>query len=496
MSQCEDQDERESVLQYRKIMRYFPLQVKRNFLFRFLKRNFFALCLLFALPLSPAHAQMELPQEALADLVKPSVVRIALHVKGNARIPAVKVDIKQRLIAVVPNSFTEVPVDEYLTGSGFIIHPDGFIATNAHVVSEGTVKVGLASESALSAMFQNALFLSDDEMEQFLESASGEEFTRHVLNYVIEKSTFRFSSELAVLRPDSEEAPIADLLSEGFPAKIVSVNESFATDERDVAILKIEERNLPALKLGTSENLSVGTRAFILGFPASAEVNENNPAEATFTGGLVSALKQSSDKSFKLFQTDAKVSQGSSGGPLFDDQGEVVGMITFQTDGLARETGDNFAFALPIELVKTAALEARVPFVEGAYGENFKQGFFLYAEKHCDRALEYFNRAKEANALFLPGLYVDPYVKKCEDLKLSGLSLDSTWDEIGGGIRNLGNPFFYLLGGGLFLFSIFGAALFWLLRQLRREEKEIELLQRRLRADEKKFHSPPPGPRV
>lgn len=440
---------------------------------------------------------MALPQEALADLVKPSVVRIALHVQGTARIPAVKVDIKKRLVAVVPESFVEVPVDEYLTGSGFIIHPDGYVATNAHVVSEGTVKVGLASESALSAMFQNALFLSDEEMEQFLQSASGEEFTRRVLNYVIEQSIFRFSSELAVLRPDSEKVEIEDLLSEGFAAKVVSVNENFSVDERDVAILKIEEKNLPALKLGTSKNLSVGTPAFILGFPASAEVNENNPAEATFTQGVVGALKQSSDKSFKLFQTDAKVSQGSSGGPLFDDRGEVVGMITFQTDGLARETGDNFAFALPIELLKEAALEARIPFVEGAYSENFKAGFLLYAEKHCDRALEFFNRAKETNALFLPSLYVDPYVKKCEELKLSGLSLDSAWDEIGGGVENLGNPFFYLLGGGLFLFSIFGAAIFWLLRQLRREEKEIKMLERRLREDEKKFHSPPSSsPRV
>src|SRR3990167_4581734 len=78
-----------------------------------------------------ASAQTVLPEEALADLIKPSIVRIAEHVSGTAKIPEIKVDIRQRLVAVVPGAYTEVPVDEYLIGSGFIIHTDGYIATNS-----------------------------------------------------------------------------------------------------------------------------------------------------------------------------------------------------------------------------------------------------------------------------------------------------------------------------------------------------------------------------
>lgn len=424
-----------------------------------------------------------LSQEALVDLVKPSIVRIAQHVTGTAKIPSIKVDIRQRLVAAIPDQYTEVTVDEYLTGSGFVIHPDGYIATNAHVVSQETVKQMLASESALSALFENALFLSDEELDEFLQSEEGDGFGRQVLRYVIDNSVFDLKKEVAVFRPNSETQQIADLIAEGFPAEAVSVNDDFIEDERDVAILKIGETGLPALALGDSNELAVGKKAFILGFPASAEVNQNNPAEATFTQGVVSAIKQS-EKGFKVFQTDAKVSEGSSGGPLFNEHGAVVGIITFQMNELNRVSGDNFAFALPVEILKEAALEARIMPAEGEYGKAFKQGFAQFSEKHCDKALDLFGAARKTNVIFITDKYLDPYVKRCEELQAAGASLDTPFDELKSRVTGLGSPLFYLLGGGLFLFGMFGAAIFWLLRQVRRDEREMKALEERLQADE------------
>jgi S1-C subfamily serine protease len=428
-----------------------------------------------------------LSEEALADLVKPGVVRIAEHVTGTARIPAIKVDIRSQFVTVIPDRYTEVPIDEYLSGTGFIIHPDGYIATNAHVVSLQTIKTTLASESALSAVFENALLLSDQEMDAFLRDEASQQFSREIIRYVIEKSVFDLHHDLAVLRPGASPMPIAELIATGLPAEIVAENESFMDTSRDVALLKVEAGELPALALGRAEDLSVGSKVYIFGFPATAEINEKDPSEATFTRGVVSAIRESEDGQFKIFQTDAKVSEGSSGGPLFNEVGQVLGLVTFQTDELTRSAGDNFAFALPIRLVEELALEARVLPEEGRYGEYFRQGFAAFMERHCDVARTAFSETKTTNPLFLTDEHVMPYLTKCQEWQDAGIARDTYWEELRDSMRTLGSPLTFVLGGSLVSFGIFGAMILWLLRALRREEHEIDVLEERLLADEREL---------
>ncbi len=432
-------------------------------------------------------AASPLSEEALASLIKPSVVRIAEHVTGTAKITGVKVDIKRKTIEVLPDHFTEVPVDEFLTGSGFIVHADGYIATNAHVVSLETLKTMLASESALSAIFENALSLNEEEMQQFLDDEDGKKFSREIIHFIIEHSVFDLEHEIAVLRPGAKEIRMGQLMAAGFPAKIVSVNDQFFDDERDVAIIQIAEHDLPALSLGRSEDLSVGKKVFIFGFPATAEINQKDPSEATFTRGVVSAIRETEDGNLKIFQTDAKVSQGSSGGPLFNEYGEVLGMITFQTDELSRAAGDNFAFALTVDMVKKQALEARILPEEGVYGQAFRSGLDAFSEKHCDTALTSFDQAKHTHDAFLVSRYLSPYILKCQEWQSGGESRDTYWEEFRDGVSTLGNPLIYTIGASLFSFGILGTMVFWLLRQLRREEREIVFLERRLRAGEQEL---------
>jgi hypothetical protein len=109
---------------------------------------------------------------------------------------------------------------------------------------------------------------------------------------------------------------------------------------RDFAILKINAVELPVLKLGNSNNVQPGEDVVALGSPLG-----------TFTGsvstGVVSQVRQMGEQ--RMIQHTAAISRGSSGGPLLNANGEVIGLNTFMVEG-----GQSLFFALPINYVRGA----------------------------------------------------------------------------------------------------------------------------------------------
>jgi S1-C subfamily serine protease len=124
-----------------------------------------------------------------------------------------------------------------------------------------------------------------------------------------------------------------------FPAKVVGTDE-----KTDIAVIKIDAKDLPVVQMGDSDAVRVGQFAFAIGAPFKLDY--------TFTYGVISGKGRS-----KLFtnggysisdyiQTDASINPGNSGGPLCDIDGKVVGMNTL-INGLNRGLG----FAIPSNLV-------------------------------------------------------------------------------------------------------------------------------------------------
>lgn len=111
-----------------------------------------------------------------------------------------------------------------------------------------------------------------------------------------------------------------------------------ATDERrDLAVVKVAGFDLPTLEFGNSDPLAVGQRVVAVGSPLGLE--------GTVTSGILSAIRESDG--YKVLQTDAAVNPGNSGGPLVDDGGRVVGVITFKL-----RSSENLNFAVPINYVR------------------------------------------------------------------------------------------------------------------------------------------------
>jgi serine protease Do len=122
-----------------------------------------------------------------------------------------------------------------------------------------------------------------------------------------------------------------------FDAKVLGVDK-----RTDIAVLKIDAKNLPAVKIGHASELKVGEWVAAIGSPFGFE--------NTITSGIVSAKARAlPDENYVPFiQTDVAVNPGNSGGPLFNMDGEVVGMnsqIFSRTGGFM-----GLSFAIPIDV--------------------------------------------------------------------------------------------------------------------------------------------------
>ena len=184
-------------------------------------------------------------------------------------------------------------------GSGCIISSDGYILTNHHVIADDTVSLGRSSV------------------------------------------TVKVDAVLIKL-PDGRE----------YPAQIVGSDAA-----TDLALLKINAKNLPTIKMADSDKARVGDIVFAIGNPMDVGL--------TVTHGIISALGRSQVSSddgpgppkdhFESFiQTDASINEGNSGGPLVDAQGRLMGLnseILSSNDGGSIGIG----FAVPSNLARHVA---------------------------------------------------------------------------------------------------------------------------------------------
>ncbi len=110
----------------------------------------------------------------------------------------------------------------------------------------------------------------------------------------------------------------------------------------DLAVVKVEEANLPVATLGDSDSLMVGEPALCIGNPLGLEF------KGSVTAGVISALNRSleiGERKFKLIQTDAAINPGNSGGALVNADGVVVGINSAK---IAVEGVEGIGFAIPI----------------------------------------------------------------------------------------------------------------------------------------------------
>ena len=175
----------------------------------------------------------------------------------------------------------------------------------------------------------------------------------------------------------------------------------------DIALLKIKVKNLKPVKIGNSENLKVGQWVLAIGSPFGFE--------STVTAGIVSAIGRSlpNDNYVPFIQTDVAINPGNSGGPLFNLDGEVVGInaqIFSRSGGFM-----GLSFAIPMDVAENVIQQLKKS------GKVSRGWLGVYIQEVTNNLAKSFGMKKPKGALISKVIHDGPASKS--DLKVGDIIL-------------------------------------------------------------------------
>ena len=342
--------------------------------------------------------------EAMILRVKPAVVGILTEVGAEVTIRCGKND-----------TYVVKPEPETENGTGFIIHPDGWIATNGHVVKpvfkdDAEHIVNFLQASADAACGPGLAKLPARQRTARMQA---------ILKAPENRKGVKLNKRLEVFFP-KRMAPGASI-PPGVPAVVkaysppidpAAVPKGGAVPPKgkqmlDAAIIKIEMTDLPTVPLAArSTHLHLGQDLFIIGYPGAVLWHDFLSAESraapSVTYGRISGFKLDVNERW-VIQTDASISWGNSGGPAFNRDGEVVGAATFITTSLEGDQAiQGFNFLIPVATIQQMAKDIGLaPSTGDPFMQAWEQAVAAYFQGDFGRALD----GVEAAEKLFPGLW-------------------------------------------------------------------------------------------
>ncbi|MEO2076875.1 MAG: serine protease [Bacillus sp. (in: firmicutes)] len=303
--------------------------------------------------------------QKLAEYTKPAVVRILDYAVvgwqfNNPNDPEVMAIMEQLNYQSVLGG----------SGSGGIISSDGYIVTNAHVVETTQMK----DEDIANAAFEQLVNIMADYFKVDYDTA---------YNYMLNYTQYTgIKKVIKVILPGGDVLD-GEVKSYGAP-----INEG-----KDVAVLKIEGKNLPTLPLGNSDNIQNQDNIWVIGYPAAADSDLLSPDSSlvsSMNAGQISATSKKTDQGSPVIQINAAATHGNSGGPVINEKGEIIGLLTFRGDTVNGQEVQGFNFAVPVNTVKEFVNQAGVRNTKSETDKLYQEGLELYWGGYYKHALEKF----------------------------------------------------------------------------------------------------------
>ncbi len=264
-----------------------------------------------------------------------------------------------------------------LGGTGFCVNPDsGHIVTAAHVVEDDYVNIKWAILDA---------YIFDTYPDDYY-NLTDADWNWIYDNYKVEGES--------TPEPDREVWVQFNTATGGLPEnpdntyQRAEVIDSSPWEQRDIAILKIQPttgRALSSIVMGDSSMVEIQDSLTIIGYPWNADISAESIMTPTITSGIISARKMVSGT--EVLQIDGTAAPGNSGGPVLNDKGEVIGILTMAI------SGENINFLRPSNDVKEMLNRNGVENKLGMVDENFANGLAMYRQKHYAEAIKLFDAA-------------------------------------------------------------------------------------------------------
>jgi S1-C subfamily serine protease len=303
------------------------------------------------------------------------------------------------------------PTTEYLrqqhrivsNGTGFFITGDGYFITNCHVIDRDSAfirqqfilstfqEVTDANIRALQASW--AMTLTDQQRDLLYNSYS---FIYSRLSSMI---LFNLQKDIYIIyRADNGSDKPFQIKKQ---AKLIVKGK--VMPGKDVAVLKLEDvKNLPSLRVSHDSIAQIGEKVLVYGYPEPVTSNmflaEEANGEPTLTAGIISAIKQSLG-GFSVIQMDAAISHGSSGSPVCNERGEVIGLATFGS--LEHSTGSlvaGYNFAIPVSVIKEFLDSAKLKPQVSIASLLYNQGLGFFYSGFYNKALKKFEEVQKLNS--------------------------------------------------------------------------------------------------
>lgn len=333
-------------------------------------------------------------------------------------------------IYFIPSATTDTrTITVSSSGNGFLISPDGYVVTNAHLVKddEENLDYMMAEEAATNSILDE-LTSFEEELGFELTDAEAERFmTAGLTIYADYLTVGKTKSKTQVYTGNMIDKAREE--EKGLTAEEIEVGDPIDMKEdtgKDIAILKVNGSNLPTVQLGDESSVRDGDKISALGYISdkSDESGDTGLKEDTpsLVSGTVAGHREMED-GWDVLQLQIPLRQGSSGSPILNSSGDVIGVETFGTTDTDEETGvrtdiETENFAIPASVVKEFMNSGNVTASEGPATTLYREGVDLFHEEHYSAAKKKFEEVKSTNSDYP---FIGEYISECQDKINKGL---------------------------------------------------------------------------